>query len=272
MAIPSHENLANLLIPTVLDAGRLILGIRKKGFSVDTKTDSSPVTEADKKVEKLLLKLLAEIEPKIPVVAEEEMANGESPHVKSDDPFFLIDPLDGTRDFCENRDDFTINVGLVKKRHPIFGLIFAPARSELYFTASQDKTLFTKGETLKSARSLNDLCLSEVRVRKGNYGDLHALVSRSETKSEFAERIKNFGANKVTGMSSAIKFCLVACGQADIYPRFGPTHEWDTAAGQAILEAAGGSLHAMDGSPLTYGNSKTKYLNGSFIGRGVVLS
>lgn len=268
MTILSHEELTNHLVPTVLEAGRLILGIRKKGYRVDTKTDNSPVTEADKQVERLLLRLLSEIAPNIPVVAEEEMASGKTPYIKSEDPFFLIDPLDGTRDFCENRDDFTINIGLIKKRHAIFGLIYAPARSELFFTGSQDKTLFAKVEPLMTVKCLKDLHPTEVKARTGTHGHLHALVSRSEAKSEFAERIKNLGVDKVSGMSSAIKFCLLARGDADIYPRFGATYEWDTAAGQAILEAAGGSLLSMNGDPFTYGNAQNKYLNGPFIARG----
>ncbi|MFM7083814.1 MAG: 3'(2'),5'-bisphosphate nucleotidase CysQ [Hyphomicrobium sp.] len=264
----TYEKLANHLVSTVLEAGRLILSIRKKGYTVDTKTDSSPVTEADKRVEKLLLKLLAEIAPHIPVIAEEEMASGQTPSINSDNPFFLIDPLDGTRDFCENRDDFTINVGLIENRRPTFGLIYAPARTELFLTLTEDTALFTKVEPLKTVRCLEDLNLSQIKVRSGTHGHLHALVSRSETKSEFSDKIKQFGADKITGMGSAIKFCLLARGDADIYPRFGATHEWDTAAGQAILEAAGGSLLSMDGSPFTYGNCHQKYLNGPFIARG----
>lgn len=267
-----YEKLANLLLPCVLEAGRLILGIRKNGFTVDIKPDSSPVTEADKQVEKLLLKLLSKIEPNVPVVAEEEMAHGASPHIQSENPFFLIDPLDGTRDFCANRDDFTINVGLVEKKRPVFGLIYAPARSELFVTISPDKSLFAKVGPSETATCLKDLSLSEVKVRNGKHGYLHALVSRSETKSDFAQRIENLGANKITGISSAIKFCLVARGDADIYPRFGPTHEWDTAAGQAILEAAGGSVLSLSGTPLICGNSLNKYLNGPFIARGRISS
>lgn len=259
--------LSELLLPEVLEAGHLMMELRVHGFSVDTKTDNSPVTEADKKVEKNLIRILSKIEPDIPVVAEEEMANIITPHMLSTDTFFLLDPLDGTRDFCENRDDFTINIGLIQNGHPVFGLIYAPARSEIFLTVSENESLFSNVSPYQKISSLEKLNPQPIRVRTGGGKGLHALVSRSETNEVFAERIRKLGANKITGMSSAIKFCLIARGDADIYPRYGATHEWDTAAGHAILNSAGGAVVTMEGTPLTYGKSQNHFLNGPFVAR-----
>lgn len=267
--LPQHE-LAELLFPKVLEAGHLIMELRAKGFSVDRKSDHSPVTEADKKVEENLIAFLSEIEPHIPVIAEEEMASGCSPPIQPEGVFFLIDPLDGTRDFCENRNDFTINIGLIKEERPVFGLIYAPARCELYVTVADNKTLFAKVSPCQKTSSFKDLEAQQIRVRRGDPDNLHALVSRSETKDIFSDRIKQLGAHQITGMSSAVKFCLIARGEADLYPRFGATYEWDTAAGHAILQSAGGTVLTMDGSPLMYGKQQSKYLNGPFLAQGKI--
>jgi 3'(2'), 5'-bisphosphate nucleotidase len=260
--------LSGALLPPLAEAARVILETRHKGLTVDRKSDDSPVTEADRRAEEILTDALRTICPEIPVVAEEAAASGADQRVG--DRFFLLDPLDGTRDYAAGRDDFTVNIGLIEDGHPVYGLIYAPAKRELFLTAASAVAVAAKFEPGQFPQSLSDLNASQIRVRTGQPGHLHALVSRRESGNEFDERLAALGISERRGMSSAIKFGLLARGEADLYPRFGPTCEWDTAAGQAIVEAAGGSVTALDGSPLIYGKSGSKFLNGPFVARGIL--
>jgi 3'(2'), 5'-bisphosphate nucleotidase len=266
MPFHSHQTLADGLLPAVLEAGRIILEIRERGLIVDTKADRSPVTDADRLAEAILVAAIEEIHPNVPIVAEEQASAGGAPHASA--TLFLVDPLDGTRDYCAGRNDFTVNVGLIYEGVPAFGLIYAPGRGEFFVTTGPRQGVGASVETSSRATSLAELDTYPLAARRSTPGQVVALVSRSESGRDHAERVADLGATSTIGLSSAIKFCLLARGEADLYPRFGTTCEWDTAAGQAILEAAGGSMTNLDGTPMIYGKAAAGYRNGSFIARG----
>lgn len=266
MSYRSHATLAAAILPAVIEAARVILEMRRTGLVVDRKSDDSPVTEADRRAERILTHALRAIHPEIPVVGEESTSAGTAPSIGT--TFFLLDPLDGTRDYAAGRDDFTINIGLIDGGQPTFGLIYAPARHDLFLTTAPGYAATTGFDAEQSAPTLADLDLHPLRVRTTPASNLNALVSRRESGPEFDDRLAALGVTHHTVASSALKFGLLARGDADIYPRFGPTCEWDTAAGQAIVESAGGTVTAFDGTPLVYGKATEKFLNGPFIARG----
>jgi 3'(2'), 5'-bisphosphate nucleotidase len=268
MPFTSHTQLVEALLPDILEAARVILETRANGLIVDVKADRSPVTDADRRAEIILERALHRILPGIPVIGEERSAAGQAPDAGS--TFFLLDPLDGTKDYCAGRDDFSINIGMIDGGRTVFGIVYAPARQEFFATLARGEAWAARLNPSANPTGLADLNAVRVGVRPGKAGDLVALVSRSEAGPDYADRIAALGVGTKTGMSSAIKFCLLARGDADIYPRFGPTCEWDTAAGQAILESAGGSVTQLDGSPMIYGKAASGYLNGAFVARGAV--
>jgi 3'(2'), 5'-bisphosphate nucleotidase len=258
-------NLAAGILPAVVHAARVILDTRRKGLVVDRKSDESPVTEADRRAEEILTSALTALCPAIPVVAEESTAAGDAPSIGT--TFFLLDPLDGTRDYATGRDDFSINIGLIDNGRPVFGLIYAPAHQELFVTEAPGRAAWAKLDCEAPPRDLSSLGLTRLAVRAAPADGLSALVSRREAGPDFDEQLAALGVSERTGLSSALKFGRIARGDADIYPRFGPTCEWDTAAGHAIVEAAGGVVTALDGSPLIYGKAAKGFLNGPFVAR-----
>jgi len=249
------------LIYTAQRAGGAIMAVYATDFAVRDKADTSPVTAADEAAEKIILADLAVIAPDIPVVAEEAVAAGKVPIVA--DRFFLVDPLDGTREFVSRRDEFTVNVALIEAGKPVLGVVFAPARRELYWgdvragkaghiDADPDGTMPSMGTT--------------IAVRQAPAAGLTAVASRSHRTPETDALLANYPVVEFRSIGSSLKFCLVAAGEADIYPRIGTTMEWDTAAGHAVLAAAGGSVTGLDGEPFVYG--KPGFRNGNFIARG----
>lgn len=266
MTFTSHSQLADALMGPLAEAARTILAARDKGLVVERKSDGSQVTEADRQAEEILAGSLKTICPGIPIIAEESAAAGSVPAIGQ--TFFLLDPLDGTRDYCAGNDDFTINIGLVDNGRPVFGLILAPARHELFVTPVEGEAIFAAFDAAAAPKRLADLGAQVLHVRSGKAGDLSALVSRREAGADFDDRLAQLGVTSRTAASSAVKFGLLARGDADIYPRFGPTCEWDTAAGHAIVEAAGGTVTALDGTPLLYGKTSSGFLNAPFVARG----
>lgn len=227
-----------------LAAGIEIMDVHAKGVTAETKTDASPVTEADRRAEEVILKGLAAHFPSIPVVAEEEAAAGRIPFTDGKD-FFLVDPLDGTKEFIGGKTDFTVNIALVSKGVPIVGVVYAPARGVIWsgrpgaaIVASLD------GNAIGKRRAISGSTLGEtVRV----------VASKSHRTPETDDFIARFEGAETVSVGSSLKFCLLAEGAADIYPRFGRTMEWDTAAGDAVLRAAGGTTVKPDGAPFAYG-------------------
>jgi len=239
------------------DAGAEILKFYRDGFGVREKADSSPVTEADEAAEKIIIPALRALAPEIPVVAEEMMAAGAVVDVASG-PFWLVDPLDGTREFVEKRDEFTVNIALVVDRRPVLGVVYVPAREETYAAAGPGTASASRGNrdgySIAARRPSTDGVVVTASRRHGDAEKMDRLLGTMKVKE-----------TKITG--SSIKFCLIAAGEADIYPRYGQTSEWDTAAGHAVLSAAGGTVRTIDGAELLY--AKPKFLNPEFIARGL---
>lgn len=249
------------LIYTAQRAGGAIMAVYATDIAVRDKADASPVTVADEAAEKIILADLAGIAPGVPVVAEESVAAGKVPAVA--DRFFLVDPLDGTKEFISRRDEFTVNIALIENGEPVLGVVFAPAKRELYWgdvragraghiDADPDGTMPSMG--------------AAIQARKAPANELVAVASRSHRSPETDAFLADYPVTEFRSIGSSLKFCLVAAGQADLYPRLGPTMEWDTAAGQAVLMAAGGTVTTLEGEPFRYG--KPGFRNGHFVARG----
>jgi 3'(2'), 5'-bisphosphate nucleotidase len=241
-----------------LAAGREIMAVYETDFETTKKTDGSPVTLADHRAEALILEGLARLAPGVPIVAEEEMEAGRMPTLRA--AFFLVDPLDGTRDFVERRaGEFTVNIGLIEHGAPIAGVIYAPATGALYSGA--DRCAYTTRCEPTLARRVGPRMAISVAPQR----HLRALTSRT-SKAEMLDRfLERIAVAERRPISSSIKFCIIAKGEADLYPRFGPVNEWDIAAGHAILLAAGGDLMRGDGSALVYGQRAPDFLVRGFV-------
>lgn len=252
--------LLQLIVEAALEAGAEIEAIYGAGCAADMKADGSPVTEADIRAEAIILRRLGEAYPDIPVLAEEEACAGRIPELGR--RFFLVDPLDGTRGFVDRNGEFTVNIALIEDGAAIAGVVYAPDRHALYFGA--------RGEG--AFRRLEDRADEAIRTRPWPEHGLTAIASRSQS-SETAARIAHLAIAEFVPSSSSLKFCLLAEGSADVYPRFGRTMEWDTGAGQAVLEAAGGRVMALEGNaeaePLRYGKIEAGFANPHFMAWGV---
>ena len=231
------------LIAIALEGGREVMAVYGTEFAAETKADASPVTEADLRCERVILDRLAEAAPGIPVVAEEAVAAGRVPD--SSETFFLVDPLDGTKEFVKRNGDFTVNIALVEKGVPVMGVVYAPAVGQLWAGA--------KGEGAFRADVADHVAgrLEPIAARMAPNA-LIAVGSRSHGSAETADWLSRFTVERFVSRGSSLKFCLLASGEADIYPRLGRTMEWDTAAGDAVLRAAGGLVTTLDGAPLAY--------------------
>lgn len=260
--------LADALLPAVLAAGRIQMQYYRAGVAIERKADNSPVTEADRRSEAVLVAALAEAMPGIPVVAEEAASAGQLPSIAR--TFFLVDPLDGTREFIQQRGEFTINIGLIEDGAPTFGIVYAPALSELYLTVGRQDVVAARVATDSPARTVSDTGGRKVSSRTPDPQALVAVASRSHLTRETQDWLARFHIASYRQAGSSLKFCLVAAGEADVYPRHGETCEWDTAAGHAVLAAAGGQVTRFDGTPLRYGKAEQKFLNPHFVawGRG----
>jgi 3'(2'), 5'-bisphosphate nucleotidase len=262
----SFKELAAALTHTARSAGELILRYRGQNADVTLKEDGSPVTHADQVAEELILNDLSRLAPGVAVVAEESVAvlpDGFNP----DEPFFLVDPLDGTKDFIQGGKEFTVNIALVKKRQPVFGLIYAPALEVLYVTLSTAEAVCARLAPDRS-EPLEELTSHPMRTREADSAKLKALVTRSHRNEETDHYMARLKAAEEVALGSSLKFAVLADGGGDIYPRLGPTFEWDIAAGHAILNAAGGVVITMDGEPLAYGKRETGLLNPPFLALG----
>ncbi|HTY49915.1 MAG TPA: 3'(2'),5'-bisphosphate nucleotidase CysQ [Steroidobacteraceae bacterium] len=251
----SQSSLLSALIDTALAAGNAINQIYHGTFEVTLKADASPVTAADHAAEELILAALAAQAPGTPVVAEEQMAAGHAPVVGEE--FFLVDPLDGTKEFVQRRGEFTVNIALVRRGAPVLGVVHAPATGVVY--AGDVETAQAWRLTAGGRRE-------QIRVRAVPQAGFTAVASRSHRTPATDRYLAGYRIAELVSVGSSLKFCLVAAGEADLYPRLGPTMEWDTAAGHAVLVAAGGTVLAADGLPLTYG--KPRFKNPSFVAAG----
>ncbi len=245
------------------EAGRLILKHYLDQPAARAKADDSPVTAADEEAEALILKRLSVLAPEIPVVAEEEVAAGRNPKIGH--RFFLVDPLDGTKEFLKRNGEFTVNIALIEQGRPIVGVVLAPAKARAFVgEASNGAYEMAAPEDLP----LNPLAAERIQARQAPKDGLIVVASRTHRDSKTDEYLKAYRVANLIAAGSSLKFAMIASGEADLYPRHGPTMEWDTAAGQAVLEAAGGSVKTRDGKPLHYGKVETGFLNPHFIARG----
>ena len=255
LAVRDVAGVGRRLAEITLEAAAVIRPYWRAGGEVTLKTDDSPVTAADHAGEALVIERLQQAFPGVAIVAEEQCADC-GPPGSVPAQFFLVDALDGTRGFTRGSEDFTVNIGLIADGYPVAGAVCTPADGRVWFTASEGAVLRNPGG-------------GESVVRARQRGpDPEALVSRS-LKPEVVEELgRSLGFSRWRGVESSLKFCLIAQGEADLYPRNGPTSEWDTAAGQAVLEAAGGAVETEDGRRLRYGKVETRFLNPPFLARG----
>lgn len=237
-------------------AAALILPLWRTGLEVTHKADESPVTEADQRGETLILEHLARRFPDIPVISEEDASEFGTPNAIGP-RFFLVDPLDGTKAFVRGDPNFTVNIGLIQDGRPVAGAVCAPPSGETWFT--------DKGSALKRTHGGP---AQPVRVRPWPKGKAVALVSHTMKEETLQKLTEEYGFDLREPMDSSIKLCRIAEGSADIYPRHGPTMEWDVAAGHAVLEAAGGSFLTPEGQPFGYGKADAGFRNGFFVARG----
>ncbi len=245
-----------------LAAGQAVMEVYAGECAARVKADSSPVTEADVRAEAVILARLAAEFPGLPVVAEESAARGVVPLCGS--RFILVDPLDGTREFLARNDEFTVNIALIDRGVPVAGVVYAPALSKLWFGgAAAWSCAATPGGDLPPASAWR-----KISARKPPAEGLVALCSRSHGDAGTEAFLAG---HKIVGRvnaGSSLKFCLIAQGEADVYPRFGPTMEWDIAAGEAVLRAAGGRVLTPEGEALGYGKAAEGFRNGFFVAWG----
>lgn len=242
------------MVRIVRDAGDLILEIYKTDFSIRGKGDQSPVTEADERAEALILPALRALAPGVPIVAEEAAAAGAIPEVGR--LFWLVDPLDGTKEFISRNGEFTVNIALVQDGQPVMGVVLAPALGRLFAGVVGQGAWIEEGGVRRpiQCRATPPEGLTVVASR--SHGDAAALDAFLAGRQVAA----------TTNAGSSLKLCLIAAGEADLYPRLGRTMEWDIAAGHAVLRAAGGSVSDLQGRPLGYG--KTGFDNPHFVAAG----
>ena len=245
-------------VRSALRAGQAILPLYRSGCAVTLKADASPVTEADRAAEAIILADLAAAAPGVPVVAEEEVAGGRVPATA--DLFFLVDPLDGTREFVDGRDDFTVNIALVHDGAPLLGVVYAPAHGRLYAGDVADGGAWTAPVADGRPGAREALAVRAPPER------LTVVASRSHRSAAIDAYLAALPVGAIVASGSSLKLCILAHGAADLYPRCSTTCEWDIAAGDAVLRAAGGRLVDAQGAPMRYG--KLGFHNGGFVATG----
>jgi 3'(2'), 5'-bisphosphate nucleotidase len=249
MNIEETKKITLSLIDTFNEAGHVALNLRKAGLKKEIKTDNTPVSNGDIEVNKILIKRISEITPNIAIVSEENTAHKNDKDLKD---FWLIDPIDGTRDYINNRDEFTLNAALIIDKKPVIGIITVPAKKRFFYSYGMSN----------SYELINDQEINLINKKK-NYEDLKAVSYSDELKSEIAEVHKKYNITSHQKMKSSLKFCVVAAGEFDLYAAEPRACEWDIAAGHAILEHAGGKITDFNGDEILYG--KPEFKNPSLI-------
>nr|TFG54920.1 MAG: 3'(2'),5'-bisphosphate nucleotidase CysQ [Hyphomicrobiales bacterium] len=256
--------LARQLAEIAVEAGALILRHYGQDTKVRQKRDHSPVTLADEEAEALIVERLGQCFPKLPIIAEEAVTRGEIPEIG--ERFFLVDPLDGTKEFLAHNGEFTVNIALIEANMPLCGVVVAPALQRIYLGDVGERAAFEA--TLSNSSDLDLGSAKEIHARKMPESGLIAMVSRSHRDAKTEEYLAHFPTAEMKGAGSSLKFCLIAAGEADLYPRHGRTMEWDIAAGHAVLLAAGGNVTQLDGTPFFYGKVAQGFANPYFVARG----
>lgn len=230
----------------IIKAGTIALGIRDDGLEVEWKEDNSPVTNADKAVSQYIFENLSRLTPQIPVICEERPLFS----VDQNTQFWLVDPIDGTHSFISDNDSFTINIALIDNKEAVYGFIYQPTEKLLYFTNEEQRFCIEQ----------NGLSIKQNTHTQNGYV---AVVSSHHFNTTTADYLKHNDFSEVLSIPSSIKLCLVAEGAGDVYPKFGPTMEWDIAAGHALLKAAGGEIRLIDDQIMRY--AKDQFRNPNFI-------
>jgi 3'(2'), 5'-bisphosphate nucleotidase len=244
--------LAESLMPIAAGAGAAIMRIYDSGFTVQRKDDNSPLTAADLESQRVIMEGLKRITPDIPILSEESAA-APWPERQTWRELWVVDPLDGTREFVKRNGEFTVNIALIVEHEPLLGVVAAPAQGMIFWGIA-GVGAFSRRHGGEARRIQTSPPQQPVRV----------VGSRSHPSPQTAAYLTRLGPHAISGVGSSLKFCLLAEGKADLYPRFGATSEWDTAAGQAVLEAAGGHVTRMDGHRMRY-NCRESVINGDFV-------
>lgn len=254
------QSLLDTLVPVILDAGQAVMSIYASDFVVENKDDKSPVTEADRKGEAIIKAGLDRIAPDIQMIGEESVSEDGAP-VALEDRFWLVDPLDGTKEFINRGGDFTVNIGLIENGEPVLGLVLAPDVGTLYMGA--------KGIGAWCAPVKDGIVgdFDAITTRKPPHEPMTIVASKSHRSAALEAYLSHFPGAENISIGSSLKLCLLAAGKADLYPRLGLTCEWDTAAADAVLRAAGGITLAPDGSPLAYAKNPKTFLNSWFLAK-----
>ncbi|MGA7197965.1 MAG: 3'(2'),5'-bisphosphate nucleotidase CysQ [Roseiarcus sp.] len=256
----SPDEIALFLAEAAIAAGPAVMDVYERGDEVRAKADGSPVTLADTRAEAIICDHLARAVPRTPIVAEEAACEGP---VAVAERFLLVDPLDGTKEFVARNGEFTINVAMIEKGAPIAGAVYAPALGRLWFGGDQ---AFVCDAPVGAGLPDSSLW-RRIRVRSAPDA-LTVLASRSHCDSDTEAFLAALPIAHRRSRGSSLKFCMIGEGLADVYPRFGPTMEWDTAAGDAVLRAAGGVVLDLAGAPLAYGKIGADLRNGAFVAWG----
>ncbi|MBS0212229.1 MAG: 3'(2'),5'-bisphosphate nucleotidase CysQ [Proteobacteria bacterium] len=236
-------------------AGAAIMDVYAQDFAVESKADASPLTAADMAAHRIICAGLAQLTPDVPILSEESKATDWSER-RGWQRYWLVDPLDGTREFVKKNGEFTVNIALIENHEPVLGVVFAPAMDYLVHGERGVGAFLRDGEQEV-----------ELTTQRPAPRMLRVAASRSHLDARTVAALERMGSAERIGMGSSLKFCRIAEGRMDVYPRFGPTSEWDTAAAQCVLEAAGGVVLTLDGQPLRY-NTKDSLLNPDFIALG----
>jgi 3'(2'), 5'-bisphosphate nucleotidase len=262
LSVAAPDLIAEFFAEIALSAGPIVMAEYGEGCQARAKADSSPVTIADERAEALILDALRSRAEPIAIVAEESAARGERPAIGN--AFVLVDPLDGTREFLSRNGEFTINIALARNRAVVAGAVYAPALGRLWLAG---EGAFVCAAPLGAALPPPSE-RRRLKTRRGPPSGLVALASRSHCDAATEAFLAKLPIADRRSAGSSLKFCVLAEGEGDVYPRFGTTMEWDTAAGEAVLRAAGGTVLAADGGPFAYGKAEAGFRNGPFIAWG----
>jgi 3'(2'), 5'-bisphosphate nucleotidase len=251
MNIEETKKITHSLIDTFNKAGEIALNLRAAGLKKEIKSDNTPVSNGDIEVNKILTKKISEITQNIPIVSEENSAHKNDQNLKN---FWLIDPIDGTRDYINNRDEFTLNASLILNKKPAIGIITAPAKKRVFYSYAMSN----------SYELINNQEIELINKKK-NYKEIKAVSYSNELKPEILEIHKKYQITSYQKMKSSLKFCVVAAGEFDLYTAEPRAYEWDIAAGHAILIHAGGQITDFNGNEICYG--KKEFKNTSIISK-----
>ena len=257
MNLNQRKKITLSLLDTFKKAGNVSIELRKKGLKKEIKSDNTPVTNGDIEVNNILIKKILALTPEIPIVSEENSENKTNKNLKD---FWLIDPIDGTNDYVNNRDEFTINAALIINKKPVLGVINAPDKKRLFYSYGPEN----------SFEIVNNQEIKLIDKNKKNINTITAVSYSNELKPDILKLHERFKVNKYQKMKSSLKFCVIAAGEFDLYIAEPRAYEWDIAAGHAILEHAGGTLTDFNGNEILYG--KTDFKNPSLILKGKYIS